>query len=1126
MIIYLEHIEGSKKGQVESFDSERIRIGRQADNDLRFEPTVERQVSGHHAEIISQAGTFLIRDLQSKNGTYVNGHRITEPTPLADGGIIQFAPQGPKVVFLTRNPAAKTLQTTSGPAEGPGSDVKSTGKTEATAISKRTLVALMGVASVVLSGLVFAAWSSRWTLFAVLLIGVVVAVVGWLIWWLVPWRRESVASSAGTVGTVPTGPELRSSENDNLSALRKKWAEGLATLRKSKIGQHREDPTYAVPWLLVLGEQGSGKSHIIRAANPVSSLSSFGSGQGVSTTRNCDWWFFDNAVLLDTAGRYISPVPQQGDEQEWRELLSLMRRSRPQEPINGVVLAISADALTSRPPETSLADANQIRRRLDEMSSQFGTTFPVYLLVTKMDLIPGFSECFGSLPEAVRGQAMGAVNDDPEGQAGASAFLDRGFRAITDSLDRLRLARLDEEDRPDTLRALYLFPEEFRSLRGPLRAYTSALFRQNPYQETPVLRGLFFSSAKQGEPLRSRLAQSFGFPLVVPKPLGSPGAFFARDLFSMILSQDRRLAGRTAFWSQRSRRAQIAALVALVGMCLVLTGLFTLSFFRNWQAVARMDLEPCVTIPGSSADGALTARLKGLDDCRGAIEGVVPHSFWGRVASNFGLGQSRAIAEPLRQRYLQMFQKEVLGPLDARIDQKLVSGREAPLYVGAILQRIQLLGRCRSQAGCGALDGSPRLNARVVLTAEDPSLTEGDPRVGQFARTHEAFFRWQSDLRMIEDMHSKQVDRVMGWLKSGGLRAEWILASTRSQFPAVRSREFWGVDTATQVEPAYTRKAWTEGVEPLLSGLKIIGSDAPGVQESLVKFDADYRNEALRQWEQFLLHFQQGEKLSAERGAGREFTLGILGSDSPYRRVIDVAANNLSAMPGIAPQGRDLPPWVATLLRYMELKSTLAEKEKAPQESRESGKAQTPDRDPAAARYLRSYLEALNQLRGELSTPEKAYRAAQKTFEEGEPSETSGSLIHKAYWNRDRLKQVIGSSRGEDRVFWVIVGRPAEFAWRALLDQAGFYLQEQWGALRLEVMDLSPGSKASKILAFVNANAGPFLEARKNVYVPRSVQGEGLSFNRAFLDYLSRSRSVSPEELGRVDPPRQIVGAL
>jgi hypothetical protein len=209
-----------------------------------------------------------------------------------------------------------------------------------------------------------------------------------------------------------------------------------------------------------------------------------------------------------------------------------------------------------------------------------------------------------------------------------------------------------------------------------------------------------------------------------------------------------------------------------------------------------------------------------------------------------------------------------------------------------------------------------------------------------------------------------------------------------------------------------------------------------------------------------------------------------------------------------------------------ELKSTPAEKEKAPQESRESGKAQTPDRDPEAARYLRSYLETLNQLRGELSTPEKAYRSAQKTFEEGEPSETSGSLVHKAYWSLDRLKQIIGSSRGEDRVLWAIVGRPAEFAWRALLDQTGLYLQEQWGALRLEVMDLSPGSKASKILAFVNANAGPFLEARRNVYVPRSLQGEGLSFNRAFLDYLSRSRSVSPEELGKVDPPRQIVGAL
>jgi type VI secretion system protein ImpL len=138
---------------------------------------------------------------------------------------------------------------------------------------------------------------------------------------------------------------------------------------------------------LVLGEPGSGKTETIRAANPLPWLTSSGPRQGLTGTRNCDWWFFDNAVLIDTAGRYLFPVTEQVDGAEWREVLALLRRSRPQEPINGAIVAIAADALALRPLEKLQEEASQIRRRLDEMSRYLGATFPVYLFVTKIDLI-------------------------------------------------------------------------------------------------------------------------------------------------------------------------------------------------------------------------------------------------------------------------------------------------------------------------------------------------------------------------------------------------------------------------------------------------------------------------------------------------------------------------------------------------------------------------------------------------------------------------------------------------------------------------------------------------------------------------------------------------------------------
>lgn len=104
MTVYLQHLEGSRKGQVEPFDLARIRIGRMADNDLRFDSHKDREVSGSHAEIYRQGETFFLEDLKSTNGTYLNGQRIEGPMPISDGDIIEFSAHGPKVIFYTREP--------------------------------------------------------------------------------------------------------------------------------------------------------------------------------------------------------------------------------------------------------------------------------------------------------------------------------------------------------------------------------------------------------------------------------------------------------------------------------------------------------------------------------------------------------------------------------------------------------------------------------------------------------------------------------------------------------------------------------------------------------------------------------------------------------------------------------------------------------------------------------------------------------------------------------------------------------------------------------------------------------------------------------------------------------------
>lgn len=99
MTFYLRHTRGSKNGELTTYRGDnKVGIGREDGNELQL---AEGVVSGKHARIYCDGETFFIQDLQSKNGTYVNGQLITGPTPLSEGDHIEFSTRGPKVIFST-----------------------------------------------------------------------------------------------------------------------------------------------------------------------------------------------------------------------------------------------------------------------------------------------------------------------------------------------------------------------------------------------------------------------------------------------------------------------------------------------------------------------------------------------------------------------------------------------------------------------------------------------------------------------------------------------------------------------------------------------------------------------------------------------------------------------------------------------------------------------------------------------------------------------------------------------------------------------------------------------------------------------------------------------------------------
>lgn len=350
---------------------------------------------------------------------------------------------------------------------------------------------------------------------------------------------------------------------DEVRELRRRLSTAIATLRKRGVRR-----LYDLPWYVMIGPPGSGKTTALRHSGLHFPVDSDGeeSFRGVGGTRLCDWWFADEAVLIDTAGRYTTQDSDRAvDRAGWLGFLDSLRKARPRQPVNGVVVMISILDIASASPETRAAHARQVRMRINELTEKLGLRIPVYLVFNKVDRLAGFQVFFDDLDNAGRAQVLGTTFPVD----GDVALFASGFSALVERLERRLIDRLQTERAPERRALMSGFPLQVASLAEPINAFLDGAFRGSRIDQAPFLRGVYLTSATQvGAPLdrlAGALARSFG---IDQKRAGSPAGARGRAYFLSRLVRDVILGEALlgAYSPGRYRRRRTIWAVTLAGI--------------------------------------------------------------------------------------------------------------------------------------------------------------------------------------------------------------------------------------------------------------------------------------------------------------------------------------------------------------------------------------------------------------------------------------------------------------------------------------------------------------------------------------------------------------------------------
>ncbi len=367
---------------------------------------------------------------------------------------------------------------------------------------------------------------------------------------------------------------------------------------KSQLIRHlggKLNAIYQRPWYFVLGAENSGRKTLLKSSlNTLDIAPTENVVSDQNMRLHIQSLLADNAVLIMPEGELISQPPSGGDKPQlygrlWIALLEWLSTHRARQPMNGIILTIDTLQLMTADKEARNKYISDVHMRLQEIRLTFNSQLPLYIVLTKLDQIRGFSAMFEFLELQQRDSILGVtfnLNSAEQWQEELNKFWTQWVEQLNSAFPAMMLNPVDANQRAE----LFSFVRQIKGLQSNIIQLISHLFANNDAKDTPRLRGVYLTSATQVGQIDDIFIQTAAAQYHLPPaptstwPIGETHPYFINSLFNRVLLAEPHLAAESQYWLKNHRVKLLTASACSLLVIGLLWGGWNYYYEKNYQA--------------------------------------------------------------------------------------------------------------------------------------------------------------------------------------------------------------------------------------------------------------------------------------------------------------------------------------------------------------------------------------------------------------------------------------------------------------------------------------------------------------------------------------------------------------